>query len=161
MIALNKIATASLFCLAAATAIAAAPPLLNDPVDVSGDFRALENFYYLADKVAEFDPATHAGKIVYQRAQYHVRHAFDNDLSLITAVPPNEFPENQYAANPELPFSVDFISPRALRIQHDQRAAGASAAAGTHARRAGAARMIRGNTKKLPAATATPAPPAR
>ena len=117
MIALNKIATASLLCLAAATAIAAAPPLLNDLVDISGDFRALENFYYLADKVLEFDPATHAGKLLYQRAQYRVRHAFDNDLSLITAVPPNEFPENQYAANPEQPFSVEFISPRALRVR--------------------------------------------
>src|ERR1035438_9974235 len=117
MIVLIKIATASLLCLAAATAIAATPPLLNDPVDINGDFHALENFYYLADKVSEFDPATHAGKIVYQRAQYHVRHAFDNDLSLITAVPPNEFPENQYAANPELPFSVEFISPRALRLK--------------------------------------------
>src|ERR1017187_5459554 len=101
MIALNKIATGGLFCLAAATAIAATSPftLLNDPVDVSGDFRALENVYYLADKVSEFDPATHAGKAVYQRAQYHVRHAFDNDLSLINAAGPNEFPENQYAAN--------------------------------------------------------------
>jgi len=117
MIALNKFAASALFCLAAATLAAAAPPLLNDPVDISGDFRALESFYYLADKVSGFDPATHAGKIIYQRAQYHVRHAFDNDLSLITAVGPNEFPENQYAANPELPFSVDFISPRALRLR--------------------------------------------
>jgi alpha-D-xyloside xylohydrolase len=117
MIASNKIATFSLLCVAATTVIAAAPPLLNDPVDVSGDFRALENFYYLADKVSEFDPDTHAGKIVYQRAQYHVRHAFDNDLSLITAVPPNEFPEDQYAANPGQPFSVEFISPRTLRIR--------------------------------------------
>src|ERR1035437_8389581 len=99
MISLNKTVTASLLCLAAATAIAAAPPLLNDPVDISGDFRALENFYYLADKVSEFDPATHAGKISYQRAQYRVRHAFDNDVSLITAVRPNEFPENEYASN--------------------------------------------------------------
>ena len=111
MIAIKSIATASLLCLAAATAALAAPPLLNDPVDVSGDFRALENFYYLADKVSEFDPATHAGKIVCQRAQYRVRHAFDNDLSLITPVGPNEFPDNQYAANPEQPFSVEFVSP--------------------------------------------------
>jgi alpha-D-xyloside xylohydrolase len=117
MIALNKIAAASLFCLAAATAIAATPRLLNDPVDISGDFRALENTYYLADKVSEFDPATHSGKIVYQRAQYRVRHAFDNDLSLITPVKPNEFPENEYAANPEQPFSIDFVSPRTLRIR--------------------------------------------
>ncbi len=86
-------------------------------MDISGDFRALENFYYLADKVSEFDPATHAGKAVYQRAQYRVRHAFDNDLSLITAVGANEFPDNQYAANPELPFSIDFVSPRTIRLR--------------------------------------------
>ena len=119
MIALNKFATATLFCLTAATTIAAAPPftLLNDPVDVSGDFRALENTYYLADQVADFDPTTHSGKIVYQRTQYRVRHAFDNDLSLITDVEQNEFPAREYAANPELPFTIDFVSPRALRIR--------------------------------------------
>jgi alpha-D-xyloside xylohydrolase len=119
MIALNKIATGGLFCLAAATAIAATSPftLLNDPVDVSSDFRAMENFYYLADKVSGFDPASHSGKIVYQRAQFAVRHAFDNDLAVVSSAKPNEFPENQYGANPELPFSIDFISPRALRIQ--------------------------------------------
>lgn len=118
MIALNKIATTTLLCLAAAIAIAATPPpLLNDRVDISGDFRALENTYYLADKVADFDPATHSGKMVYQRSQYRVRHAFDNDLSLITAVEPNEFPEKEYAANPARPFSVEFISPRALRLK--------------------------------------------
>jgi len=119
MIALNKFATATLFCLTAATTIAAAPPftLLNDHVDVSGDFRALENTYYLADQVADFDPTTHSGKIVYQRTQYRVRHAFDNDLSLITDVEQNEFPAREYAANPELPFTIDFVSPRALRIR--------------------------------------------
>ncbi|HZI32673.1 MAG TPA: alpha-xylosidase, partial [Candidatus Binatia bacterium] len=118
MIALTKAASASFLCLATATVIATTPPtLLNDPVDVSGDFRALENTYYLADKVAEFDPEIHSGKLVYQRAQYHVRHAFDNDLSLITPVEQNEFPAREYAANPELPFSIDFVSPRTLRIR--------------------------------------------
>ena len=116
MIALRKIPTASLLCLAAATVVAM-PPLLNDPVDISGDFRAPENFYYLADKVSQFDPATHTGKIIYQRAQITVRHAFDNDQAGASPVKPNEFPDNQYAANPELPFSVDFVSPRAVRIR--------------------------------------------
>jgi alpha-D-xyloside xylohydrolase len=120
---MNKTGTFSLLALAlllTGPGLTAAPApftLLNDPVDVSGDFRALENSYYLADRVAAFDPATHAGKILCQRAQYHVRHAFDNDLALITAVGPNEFPENQYAANPEQPFSVEFVSPRALRLR--------------------------------------------
>jgi alpha-D-xyloside xylohydrolase len=92
-------------------------PLLNDPVDVSGDFHDLSNFYYLADQLADFDPVTHTGKIVWQRAQYAVRHAFDNDLAVVTPAKPNEFPENEYAANPELPFSIEFISPRTLRIR--------------------------------------------
>jgi hypothetical protein len=86
MIAFCKFVTITMLCLAAAVAIAAAPQVLNDPVDVSGDFRALDNSYYFADKVSEFDPATHVGKIFYQRAQCRVPHAFDNDLSLITAV---------------------------------------------------------------------------
>ena len=40
-----------------------AGPLLNEPVDVSGDFRDFTNLYYLADKLANFDPATASGKI--------------------------------------------------------------------------------------------------
>jgi alpha-D-xyloside xylohydrolase len=111
-----KISIAGFFSLAVSI-LNAAPVLLNDPVDVSPDFRALENSYYLADKVSEFDPSTHSGKIIYQRAQYHVRHAFDNDLSLIADVGGNEFPEREYAANPTLPFSIDFISPKTLRIR--------------------------------------------
>jgi alpha-D-xyloside xylohydrolase len=111
---------AALFTLGAAiSTLAANPqlPLLNDPVDVSGDFRDLSNFYYLADQLADFDPATHSGKIVWQRAQYTVRHAFDNDLALIGPAKPNEFPENEYAANPALPFSIEFVSPKTFRVR--------------------------------------------
>jgi alpha-D-xyloside xylohydrolase len=93
------------------------PPLLNDPVDISGDFRDLSNFYFLADRVVQFDAATHSGQITYERAQYAVRHAFDNDLAIITPAAPNEFPTDQYAANPTLPFAIDFVSPRTLRIR--------------------------------------------
>ena len=92
-------------------------PLLNDPIDVSGDFRDFSDTYYLADKLGEFDPAAHAGKIIYQRAQYLTRQAFDNMLAMIRPIAPNEFPENEYAANPSLPFSIDFVSPRTLRIR--------------------------------------------
>jgi alpha-D-xyloside xylohydrolase len=93
------------------------PPLLNDPVDVSGDFRDFSDLYYLADKLADFDPATGTGKITWQRAQYITRQAFDNMLAVIKPVTPNEFPENEYAANPTLPFSIEFVSPRTVRIR--------------------------------------------
>ncbi|MGD1089844.1 MAG: TIM-barrel domain-containing protein [Verrucomicrobiota bacterium] len=92
-------------------------PLLNDPIDVSGDFRDFSDLYYLADKLAEFDPVTGQGKITYQRAEYFTRQAFDNMLAVIKPVGPNEFPADQYAANPTLPFSIEFVSPRTLRIR--------------------------------------------
>lgn len=109
---LSALLTCQVFQLTASN-----PQLLNSPVDVSGDFHDLANFYYLADQVSNFDPATHSGKIIYQRAQFSVRHAFNNDLAILKHAEPNEFPDDQYAANPELPFSIDFISPRALRIR--------------------------------------------
>ena len=94
-----------------------APPLLNDPVDVSGDFRDFSDLYYLADKLAGFDPATGKGEITWQRAEYFTRQAFDNMLAVIKPVEPNEFPADQYAANPTLPFSIEFVSPRTVRIR--------------------------------------------
>jgi alpha-D-xyloside xylohydrolase len=119
MTTLQKTSAAIAALCAAITTFAANPqlPLLNDPVDVSGDFRDFSNFYYLADRLADFDPATHAGKIFYQRSQYSVRHAFDNDLAVINSTKPNEFPENEYAANPTLPFSIAFVSPKTFRIR--------------------------------------------
>ncbi len=91
--------------------------LLNEPVDISRDFRDFSDTYYLADQLAAFDPATHSGKIRYQRAQYFTRQAFDNMLAVLKAVEPNEFPANEYEASPELPFSVEFVSPKTLRIR--------------------------------------------
>lgn len=106
--------------LAAAGRVGAANPmlpLLNDPVDISGDFRDFSDTYFLADELGSFDPATASGKISYQRAQYYTRQAFDNMLAVIKPVAPNEFPENEYAANPSLPFSIQFVSPRTIRIR--------------------------------------------
>ena len=98
-------------------AVSPALPLLNEPVDVSGDFRDFSHTYYLADRLAEFDPVTHSGKIRYQRAQYVARQAFDNMLAVLKPVEPNEFPANEYEASPLLPFSVEFVSPRTVRIR--------------------------------------------
>ena len=92
-------------------------PLLNDPVDISPDFRDFSDTYFLADQLADFDADSCSGKILYQRAQYFTRQAFNNMLAIIKPVAPNEFPENEYAANPSLPFSIQFVSPRTIRIR--------------------------------------------
>ena len=112
--------TALILALSAAVSTFAANPqlpLLNDPIDVSGDFRDFSNFYYVANELAAFDPVAHTGKITYQRSQYYVRHAFDNDLAQVRLAEPNEFPSNQYATNPALPFSIEFVSPKTFRIR--------------------------------------------
>ena len=94
----------------------AVPRLLNEPVDVSGDFRDFSDTYYLADRLADFDPATASGRILYQRSEYSTRQAFDNMLAVLRPVEPNEFPANEYEANPTLPFSIEFVSPRTFRL---------------------------------------------
>src|SRR6476646_523002 len=94
-----------------------APALLNEPIDVSGDFRDFANTYYVADHVAAFDPATHSGKITYLRFEYSTRQAFNNMLATPKAVEPNEFPEREYEASPTLPFSIEFASPHTVRIR--------------------------------------------
>jgi alpha-D-xyloside xylohydrolase len=119
MIQCPKIPAAILaFGVALATLAANPPlPLLNEPVDISGDFRDFSDLYYLADQLAEFDPATGRGKITYQRAQYFTQQAFNNMLAVVRPVAPNEFPKNEYAANPTLPFTLEFVSPRTLRLR--------------------------------------------
>jgi alpha-D-xyloside xylohydrolase len=119
MTALHNTSAGIVALCAAVSTLAANPrlPLLNESVDISGDFRDFSDTYFLADKLAGFDPAAGGGKILYQRAQYSTRQAFDNMLAVINPVGPNEFPENEYAANPSLPFSIQFVSPKTIRIR--------------------------------------------
>lgn len=91
--------------------------LQNVPVDVSSDFKSFENTYYLADSLGSFDPKTASGQIVYHRYEYFTRQAFNNMLAVLKPVGPNEFPTTEYAASPSLPFSIQFVSPRTVRIR--------------------------------------------
>ena len=91
--------------------------LLNEPIDISGDFRDFTNTYYLPDRLAEFDPATAAGKISYRRYEYATGMAFNDILATLNSARANEFPGGEYAESPELPFSLEFISARTIRIR--------------------------------------------
>lgn len=91
--------------------------MLNVPVDISKDFNNFENTYYLADKVSKFDPVTGTGEITYSRYEYSTRLAFDNMLAVLKPVAANEFPGTEYAASPTLPFQIQFLSPRTVRVK--------------------------------------------
>ncbi len=41
--------------------------LVNEPVDISPDFRNFSNTYFLADSLAAFDPVTVSGTIKWQQ----------------------------------------------------------------------------------------------
>jgi len=95
--------------------------LLNEPVDISSDFRNFSNTYYVADSLSAFDPQSGRGEISYKRYEFFTRQAFNNMLGALRPVGPNEFPGVEYAAAPALPFSVEFISARTIRIRATSR----------------------------------------
>jgi alpha-D-xyloside xylohydrolase len=93
------------------------PGLLSDPVDVSGDFHDYANTYFLADHLDSFDPATGHGAIAWRRNSLHPRIAFDNMKEGLVPFEGLTFPGGEYAVDPSLPFSIDFVSPRTVRIR--------------------------------------------
>ncbi len=91
--------------------------LVNEPVDISPDFRNFTNTYFIADSLTSFDPETVSGTLEWQRNRYSRRMAFDNELATLGPAKHIVFPETEYAQNPVLPFSIQFISPGAFRIR--------------------------------------------
>ena len=119
IITFEKMFAGGLVLFAAVAGFAANPsaPLLNEPVDVSGDFRDFANLYYLADQLTGFDPATHTGRLTYQRSEYFTSYSFNHMVAALKPVEPNEFPANEYAVNPSLPFAIEFVSPKTFRLR--------------------------------------------
>jgi alpha-D-xyloside xylohydrolase len=69
--------------------------VLNEPMDISGDFYDFTNTYYLADSLASFVPDKGVGKLVYRRYENSTRQAFNNMMGVPRKVDPNEFPANE------------------------------------------------------------------
>jgi alpha-D-xyloside xylohydrolase len=91
--------------------------ILNAPVDVSKDFVDYNNTFYFADELVDFDPKTGKGTVKYLRHDYQTRQAFNNMLMRPVPVEANEFPTTEYEISPELPFEVQFVSDRTVRIK--------------------------------------------
>ena len=93
------------------------PGLLSDPVDISSDFHEFSNTYFLADRLATFDAVKGEGSVLWQRNQLVPRIAFDNMEPVLRPFGGVTFPEGEYAVDPALPFSIQFVSPRTVRIR--------------------------------------------
>ena len=91
--------------------------LLNDPVDISEDFYNFGNSYFVADSLISFNPETGQGVVKWMRHAFQTRQAFNNMLAGLTPVDGNEFPGVEYETHPKLPFVLEFVSSRTVRIR--------------------------------------------
>ena len=101
--------------------VAASAQLLGDPVDVAQDFQRVDQLYFVPARVVRFDQATGRGALQWER---HVRQPGLNFNKLdagFTRAPASEFPGTEYDRDPALPFAIEFVSPRALRLRFSTR----------------------------------------
>ena len=91
--------------------------ILNTPVDISEDFVNYNNTFYFADELVDFHPETGMGTVKYLRHDFQTRQAFNNMLVRPVPIEANEFPTTEYEASPELPFQIQFVSDRTIRIK--------------------------------------------
>lgn len=95
----------------------AQPYLQSQPVDVSRDFADFSNTYYFADALASFDAASASGTISWKRESLYARQAFNMTTVLPQPLKTLDFPQTEYENDPQLPFRLDFVSPRTVRVR--------------------------------------------
>ena len=95
--------------------------VLGDPPDVSQDFRKLENVYFIGSRLADFDAASGAGNIVWDRYLLNTTLSFNKVDVGLTKGKATEFPATEYDENPSLPFSISFVTPRTIRLRFNSR----------------------------------------
>src|SRR5436853_2225334 len=105
------------------SAIAQQPQVLNDPVDVSQDFQKFEHVYFIGSKVTDFNPATGQGMLQWDRYLRSTTLSFNKIDVTLARGRPTEFPGTEYDADPALPFSITFVSPRTIRLRFNTRSA--------------------------------------
>ncbi|HEY0379807.1 MAG TPA: TIM-barrel domain-containing protein [Pyrinomonadaceae bacterium] len=103
------------------TARAQQPQVLNDPVDVSQDFQKMEQVYFVGSKVTDFNPATGAGLLQWDRYQRNTTLSFNKVDVTLGRGKGTEFPGTEYDQDPVLPFSITFVSPRTVRLRFNTR----------------------------------------
>ena len=96
---------------------AAKAQVLGDPVDVGQDFQRTENVYFVGSKVASFDTATGQGTLQWDRYWRNTSLSFNKIDVQFTRGRATEFPNTEYDQDPVLPFAVNFVSPRTIRLR--------------------------------------------
>lgn len=109
---------AILFAAALSSIAWAQPPYLQSQTyDVSKDFGDYSNTYFFADKLAEVDGTSASGLINWKRYSLAARQAFNTTVSAMLPLQMLDFPAPEYDNDPNLPFKIDFVGPRTVRVR--------------------------------------------
>jgi alpha-D-xyloside xylohydrolase len=96
--------------------------IMGDAVDVSQDFRKMEQLYFIGNRVMSFDPATGTGTLEWARHLRQLSLSFNKLDRGFTRAKSTDFPGTEYDENPVLPFSISFVSARTVRLRFVTRA---------------------------------------
>lgn len=91
--------------------------LMNQPLDMSTDFRDLSNTLFFADHLESFDAKSGEGLVNWKRGHLMPRQAFNTNGAQPRKMRMLDFPLTAYENDPNLKFKIDFVTPRTVRIR--------------------------------------------
>ena len=91
--------------------------LMNQPLDMSTDFRDLSNTLFFADHLESFDAKSGEGLVNWKRGHLMPRQAFNTNGAQPRKMRMLDFPFTAYENDPNLKFKTDFVTPRTPRIR--------------------------------------------
>lgn len=91
--------------------------LMNQPLDMSTDFRDLSNTLFFADHLESFDAKSGEGLVNWKRGHLMPRQAFNTNGAQPRKMRMLDFPFTAYENDPNLKFKIDFVTPRMVRIR--------------------------------------------
>ena len=91
--------------------------LMNQPLDMSTDFRDLSNTLFFADHLESFDVKSGEGLVNWKRGHLMPRQAFNTNGAQPRKMRMLDFPFTAYENDPNLKSKIDFVTPRTVRIR--------------------------------------------
>ena len=91
--------------------------LMNQPLDMSTDFRDLSNTLFFVDHLESFDAKSGEGLVNWKRGHLMPRQAFNTNGAQPRKMRMLDFPFTAYENDPNLKFKIDFVTPRTVRIR--------------------------------------------
>ncbi len=89
----------------------------GDLIDVSEAFQRLDPVYFIPARVEAFDPVTGAGQLRWERYGRQPSLSFNKIDRPLVRVQSTEFPATEYDRDPVLPFTIEPVSARSLRLR--------------------------------------------